>query len=78
VITLIVFHCITITTLLGTDSKFEEYGVEFTKDDVVAAYLNLDCNPIQISFTKNGEAQGTAFEVPKSQLAGKALFPHIR
>ncbi len=69
---------IEVTWFLGTDSKFEEYGVEFTKDDVVAAYINLECDPIQISFTKNGEAQGTAFEVEKSKLAGKPLFPHIR
>ena len=62
---------------LATDSKFEEYGVEFTKDDVVGAFLDLESDPIEITFTKNGESQGSAFQVPKAQLEGKALFPHI-
>ncbi len=63
--------------LLGTNSKFEDFGATFAKDDVIGAYVDLESDPIQISFTKNGESQGTAFEVAKSELEGKALFPHI-
>merc|ERR1712223_1292759 len=30
-----------------------------------------------MTFTKNGVSQGVAFEFPKEQLEGKALFPHV-
>ena len=32
---------------------------------------------VTISYAKNGESIGEAFSFPKSQLGGKALFPHI-
>lgn len=66
------------TAKKATDSKFEEYGAVFAKDDVVGAFIDLDGPNVVMTFTKNGESQGVAFEVPKDQLGGKALFPHIR
>jgi heterogeneous nuclear ribonucleoprotein U-like protein 1 len=61
----------------ATDAKFEDYGVEYNKDDVIGAFLDLESDPVDITFTKNGETQGSAFQVPKAQLEGKALFPHV-
>lgn len=61
----------------GHDSVFEDFGATFTKDDVVGAYLEFADDQVKISFTKNGESQGEAFDVPQSELEGKALFPHI-
>lgn len=61
----------------GADSKFEEYGATFTKDDVVGAFLDLSGDEAVISFSKNGESQGEAFRVAKADLGGNALFPHV-
>ena len=61
----------------GTDCKFEDYGETFKKDDVIGAFVNFDGPNVVITFTKNGATQGVAFEFPKEQLAGKALFPHV-
>ena len=61
----------------GKDCVFEDYGTSFAKGDVVTAYADLDSEPAVFSFAKNGEAQGTAFEIPKADLEGKAIFPTI-
>ena len=45
--------------------------------DVVGAYVDLSADPVNFHFTKNGEDQGVAFSIPKSQLGDQALFPHI-
>ncbi len=58
-------------------STFEAYGDEFAKDDVVSALLDLSGDEAVFSFEKNGQSQGEAFRVPKSELEGKALFPHV-
>ena len=61
----------------ATGNKFEAYGATFAKDDVVGAFVDLTSDPVTFHFTKNGEDQGVAFSVPKSELASKALFPHV-
>lgn len=37
----------------------------------------MESDPITIAFTVNGENQGVAFQIPKDDLEGEALFPHI-
>jgi heterogeneous nuclear ribonucleoprotein U-like protein 1 len=56
---------------------FEEYGEKFTKGDVVGAYIDFEGDEVSLTFTKNGEDQGDAFQIPKAELNGEALFPHI-
>merc|ERR1712107_754777 len=56
---------------------FEEYGEKFTKGDVVGAYIDFEGDEVSLTFTKNGEDQGDAFQIPKAELDGEALFPHI-
>ena len=40
-------------------------------------YLDLESEACSISYTKNGADQGVCFEIEKSELEGKALFPHV-
>ena len=56
---------------------FEEYGEKFTKGDVVGAYIDFEGDEVSLTFTKNGEDQGDAFQIPKADLNGLPLFPHI-
>ncbi|UYV64342.1 HNRNPU, partial [Cordylochernes scorpioides] len=37
----------------------------------------MDSDPVEISFAKNGMHQGIAYTIPKEELAGEALYPHI-
>ena len=59
------------------NTTFEEYGEKFVKNDIIGAFLDLEGDEISMTFTKNGEDQGDAFQIPKEKLAGRALFPHI-
>lgn len=61
----------------STDLDFKDYGKTFGKGDVIGCYLDLEAEPIVMSFTVNGESQDDAFEIPHSTLGEKALFPHI-
>ena len=61
----------------ANDSNFEDFECTFTKDDVITAMLDLSGAKASFSFAKNGESLGECFSVPKSQLEGKALFPHL-
>ncbi|KAG8231801.1 hypothetical protein J437_LFUL012077 [Ladona fulva] len=61
----------------STNCQFKDYGKPFGLNDVVTAYLDMDSNPIHISFAVNGHWQGNAYDIPKDNLEGKALFPHI-
>ncbi|XP_055592951.1 heterogeneous nuclear ribonucleoprotein U-like protein 2 isoform X2 [Uranotaenia lowii] len=65
------------TGFKAADSKFSEYGSAYKLNDVVGVYLDLESNPCKIEFTLNSTNQGTAFEFDRSELEGKALFPHI-
>merc|ERR1719507_1161394 len=56
---------------------FEEYGEKFTKGDVIGAYIDFEGEEVSLTFTKNGEDQGDAFQIPKAELNGQALFPHV-
>ncbi|XP_073231333.1 uncharacterized protein [Porites lutea] len=58
------------------DSEFSEYGQSFGVDDVVGCYLDLESDPKTVSFSKNGEDLGAAFELTED-LEGKALYPHV-
>eukprot|EP00094_Tigriopus_californicus_P006584 TCALIF_06340-PA protein Name:"Similar to HNRNPUL1 Heterogeneous nuclear ribonucleoprotein U-like protein 1 (Homo sapiens)" AED:0.04 eAED:0.04 QI:0/0.57/0.37/0.87/0.85/1/8/0/1426 len=66
----------------GTGKKavgctFTNYGVPFGVGDVVACYVDFNCEPVQIGYTLNGRNLGPAFHVTQSDLQGRALFPHI-
>lgn len=57
---------------------FTDYGRKFgSRGDVIGVYLDLDSTPCKIEYTVNGEKQGVAFQFDKSELGGKALYPHI-
>jgi hypothetical protein len=53
----------------------ETYGEPFGLSDVVASYIEFDDNLIRISFTKNDEDYGQAFEFPKTN--SNEFYPHI-
>ncbi|PNF41629.1 hypothetical protein B7P43_G07638, partial [Cryptotermes secundus] len=61
----------------STDCKFKDYGKSFCVGDVVGALLDLDSDAVTMIFTINGETQGVAFSINRSELQDKALFPHI-
>merc|ERR1719325_175741 len=56
---------------------FEEYGEKFEKGDVIGAFIDFTQDEINVTFTKNGEDQGDAFQISKEELGDNALFPHI-
>lgn len=58
------------------DAEFTEYGQSFGVDDVIGCYLDLESDPKTVSFTKNGEDMGLAFEFTE-ELSNQALFPHV-
>ncbi|CAG7835827.1 unnamed protein product [Allacma fusca] len=55
----------------------EDFSETFDKGDVVGVSLNLDADPVELKFTKNGAIVGTTVEIPKENLLDKTLFPHI-
>ncbi|XP_005092857.1 heterogeneous nuclear ribonucleoprotein U-like protein 1 [Aplysia californica] len=61
----------------STECKFVDYGEAFGPGDVLTAYVDLDSDPVNISFSKNGTDLGTCFEVEKEKLGEQALFPHF-
>lgn len=61
-----------------TNNQFEDYGLQFGKDDVIGCYFDATSeNDIVLSYTVNGKYQGTAFNISKEELSDKPLFPHI-
>ncbi|XP_066438946.1 heterogeneous nuclear ribonucleoprotein U-like protein 2 isoform X2 [Eleutherodactylus coqui] len=60
-----------------TSAHFESYGEAFEVNDVIGCLANLDTDPVEISFSKNGTDLGQAFVVDKSTLGDQALLPHI-
>ncbi|XP_056383549.1 heterogeneous nuclear ribonucleoprotein U-like protein 2 isoform X2 [Hyla sarda] len=60
-----------------TSGNFEPYGESFEVNDVIGCLANLDADPVDISFSKNGTDLGQAFTVDKSTLGEQALLPHI-
>jgi len=65
------------TGKMVTNKVFEEYGEKFEKGDIIGAFLDIEGDEVSMTFTKNGEDQGDAFQIPKSDLGDTALFPHI-
>jgi len=61
----------------STECKFNDFGETYGPDDVITAYIDLESEPVTISYSKNGEDLGTCFEVEKSTLEDQALFPHF-
>ncbi|XP_073514593.1 heterogeneous nuclear ribonucleoprotein U-like protein 2 isoform X2 [Phyllobates terribilis] len=60
-----------------TSAHFETYGESYEVNDVIGCLANLDADPVEISFSKNGTDLGQAFVVDKSTLGEEALLPHI-
>ncbi|OAF66834.1 ATPase subunit b [Intoshia linei] len=52
-------------------------GIKFGDENVVGCYVDMESDPITISYSVNGAFQGIFFKVKKSYLNGKALFPHV-
>lgn len=62
----------------GTDKEFTDFGLQFTKDDVIGCYLDMTLeNTVELSYTMNGKDLGPAFTISKEELGDKPLFPHI-
>jgi len=54
--------------------KFDDYGGVYGKGDVIGCCLDCDSNVI--SFFRNGESLGVAFELPR-WVQGQAMYPAI-
>ncbi|CAN7995447.1 unnamed protein product, partial [Ixodes hexagonus] len=65
------------TGKISVDCKFKDYGQPFAEGDVILGLADMDSDPVRLSFAKNGNDLGVAFEVPKATLAGQPLFPHV-
>jgi len=61
----------------STESNFNDYGETFSTGDVITAYLDMDSDPVNISYSKNGTDLGVCFEIEKESLGDEALFPHF-
>uniref|UniRef100_A0AAX7T9L2 ATP-dependent RNA helicase n=1 Tax=Astatotilapia calliptera TaxID=8154 RepID=A0AAX7T9L2_ASTCA len=55
----------------SNNKQFDSYGEEFTMHDTIGCYLDLEKS--QISFSKNGNDLGVAFEIPQN-LKNQAFF----
>jgi len=62
---------------MAHNNTFEDYGEKFEKDDIIGAFLDFTQDEINVTFTKNGEDQGDAFQISKEDLGETALFPHV-
>jgi len=63
---------------MASGNKFEEYGEKLSKDTVIGAFLDIGETEVSITFSKDGEDQGDAYQIQKSDLPeGFTFFPHI-
>ncbi|XP_012139478.2 uncharacterized protein LOC100875790 isoform X1 [Megachile rotundata] len=61
-----------------TDNNYEDYGVQFGKDDIIGCYFDATSeSDVVLTYTVNGKDQGIAFSISKQELGDKPLFPHI-
>lgn len=65
------------TGKISTNCQFKDFGPPFMAGDSILAVANIDSDFVQIGYGKNGNFLGWAYKVKKSELQGKALFPHI-
>lgn len=57
------------------NNNFEDYGGQFTKGDVIGCVIDMDQGTI--SFLKNGEFMGVAFDNVPPAAASTGVFPHL-
>ncbi|KAM6953342.1 heterogeneous nuclear ribonucleoprotein U-like protein 2 [Aplochiton taeniatus] len=61
-----------------TAGKEEDYGEVISKSDIIGCYVSFsEDGSAQLSYCKNGRSLGTAFQVSRSVLRGRTLYPHI-
>lgn len=65
------------TGKISTKCQFKDFGPPFQAGDCILGLADMTSDPIQIGFAKNGKFIGWAYKVRKSELQGKALFPHV-
>uniref|UniRef100_A0A0V0G3Z0 Putative scaffold/matrix specific factor hnrnp-u/saf-a n=1 Tax=Triatoma dimidiata TaxID=72491 RepID=A0A0V0G3Z0_TRIDM len=65
------------TGKISVDCQFTNYGKPFGEGDVVTAYLEFTETDFIISYSVNDEYLNVAWQLPKDELQGKALAPHV-
>ena len=63
--------------VIGCYLDLNSYQVAFTSHRRLLMNFELDQHQAIMRFSVNGSDQGVAFRVAKSELAGRALFPHV-
>lgn len=63
--------------LIFSNGESKSYGSPIHSGDVVGALLDMDSDPVVLSYTVNGIPVGIAFKVSHLDLEGAALFPHV-
>ncbi|KAM6434758.1 heterogeneous nuclear ribonucleoprotein U-like protein 2 isoform 2-T2 [Liasis olivaceus] len=63
--------------LKAENGQFEEFGQPFGENDVIGCFANFESEEVELSFSKNGEDLGVAFQISKELLGDKALLPHV-
>lgn len=67
-------RCVLYAGKKSNSRQFDTYGAPYGQNDVIGCLLDWDSSTI--SFTKNGENLGQAFQL-SGQMQGKALYPAI-
>ena len=69
---------------LNDELSEDDYGEPFGLSDILGCYIDFgdqdNANIIQISFTKNGQDYGQAFEIDKTTINDETrliFYPHI-
>jgi len=65
------------TGKMANNKTFEDYGEKIETGDIVGAYVDFEGDSVSVTFTRNGDDLGDAFQIPKADLGGRYLFPHI-
>eukprot|EP00884_Botryococcus_braunii_P010766 jgi/Botrbrau1/19691/Bobra.0003s0052.1 len=63
--------------LTGQQNGRQLFKLALSPPDEIGVFLDMDCSPGQISFTRNGQWLGTAIPLPHLSSPGSALFPHV-